>query len=272
MVLKLQAGVFYGATTGALNLSGFRFTEKTYAPQSNLPRHAHELAHFCFVISGNYTEEFGSKGEERTPTVLIFYPPDVAHAERHHTSGRHFLIELDPWRAASMRDYGLLMNDPAAITGAYANWSAARLYQEFRNMDELSTLALEALAMELMVETLRCRAAHIEHRPPKWFTEAKQILQDNFAAPPSLGHLAKTVGVHPVHLVRVFRKFQHCTVSEHIRQLRIEYACQRMLSSDEPLVEIALSAGFADHTHFSRSFRRVTGMTPHQFRHAIGRR
>src|SRR5438067_879074 len=136
MVFKLQAGAFYGTTARAVNLSGFSLTEKSYAPQSNRPRHAHELAHFCFVVSGNYTEEFGGRGEERTPTTLIFYPSDMADA----------------------------------------------------------------------------------------------------------------VGVHPVHMARVFRKFQRCTVGEHVRQLRVAYACQRMLSSDEPLVEIALSAGFADHT------------------------
>jgi AraC family transcriptional regulator len=80
------------------------------------------------------------------------------------------------------------------------------------------------------------------------------------------------VGVHPVHLVRVFRKFQHCTVGEYIRQLRIDYARERMLSSNDPLIEIALSSGFADHTHFSRSFKRVTGMTPSEFRKIAHRR
>jgi AraC family transcriptional regulator len=39
-----------------------------------------------------------------------------------------------------------------------------------------------------------------------------------------------------------------------------------MLGSNEPLVEIALTAGFADQTHFTRSFKRVTGMTPTEFR------
>jgi hypothetical protein len=46
MVIKLQAGDFYGVTAKSVNLAGFRFTEKSYEPQSDLPRHAHELAHF----------------------------------------------------------------------------------------------------------------------------------------------------------------------------------------------------------------------------------
>lgn len=272
MVIKLQAGDFYGVTAKSVNLVGFRFTEKSYEPQSDLPRHAHELAHFCFVLAGSYTEKLGSRSEERAPTTLIFYPPDMSHAEEHHNRGRHFLIELESRWADSIRDYGLLINDPVVFAGNSSNWLVANLYREFRNMDELSMLALEGMTMELMVETSRRRAKHVERHSPKWLDEAKQILQASFSIPPSLDNLAMAVGVHPVHLVRVFRKFQHCTVGEYIRQLRIDYARERMLSSNDPLIEIALSSGFADHTHFSRSFKRVTGMTPSEFRKIAHRR
>jgi AraC family transcriptional regulator len=45
-----------------------------------------------------------------------------------------------------------------------------------------------------------------------------------------------------------------------------------MLGSKEPLVEIALAAGFADQTHFTRSFKRITGMTPTEFRRIFAAR
>jgi AraC family transcriptional regulator len=45
-----------------------------------------------------------------------------------------------------------------------------------------------------------------------------------------------------------------------------------MLESNAPLVEIALAAGFADQTHFTRSFKRVTGMKPTEFRRLLGPR
>ena len=271
MVIKLQAGAFYGATRKSVSVAGFRFTEKSYAPQSALPRHAHELAHFCFVLSGNYTENLRSRSEERAPANLIFYPPDMTHAEAHHSRGRHFLVELEPWRADSLRDYGLPISDPAAFAGGSTIWLGTKLYREFSQMDALSTLALESMALELMVETLRDRENRKARRAPKWLADVKQILRANFANPPTLTQLSQAVGIHPVHLVRVFRTFQHCTMSEYVRQLRVESARQQIMSSDASLVEIALSSGFADHTHFSRSFKRVTGMTPSDFRSLIRR-
>ena len=272
MIVKLQPGAFYGATSKTVAVSGFRFTEKSYTAQCALPRHAHELAHFCFVLAGNYTEKLGSRCEERNPSALIFYPPDMPHAESHHTKGRHFLIELEPGRGASLQDYGLSLAHPTSLADASSAYLAAKLYREFRDMDELSMLALEGVALELMVGALRCRKKSSMRKPPKWLDDVKEILQANFSRPPGLDNLAKAVGVHPVHLVRVFRKFQRCTTSEYIRQLRIEYARHRMLSSDDSLVEIALLSGFADHTHFSRSFKRVTGSTPSEFRQIARRR
>lgn len=272
MTVKLQAGDFYGATARTLSLVGFRFTEKAYAQESSLPRHSHELAHFCLVLAGSYTEKLGRTSEMRTPTTLVFYPPDVSHAETHHSSGRHFLIELEPWREDSVRDYGVPMTDPSSFAGSPANWMVTKLYREFRNRDEFSNLAIEGFALELLAETLRRRSIRPEPQPPKWLDNARQILHATFSNPPSLDDMAKTVGVHPVHLARVFRKFQHCTTGEYIRQLRVEHARQRMLSTRESLVEIALSSGFADQTHFSKSFKRVTGMTPSAFRRLIRRR
>jgi AraC family transcriptional regulator len=78
--------------------------------------------------------------------------------------------------------------------------------------------------------------------------------------------------VHPTHLARVFRQFERRTVGDFIREARIRYARQRMLESKAPLVEIALAAGFADQTHFTRSFKRLTGMTPTEFRRIFATR
>jgi AraC family transcriptional regulator len=48
--------------------------------------------------------------------------------------------------------------------------------------------------------------------------------------------------------------------------LRIEWATARLRDSRSSLSEIALSAGFADQSHFTRVFRRATGLTPARFR------
>ena len=49
-------------------------------------------------------------------------------------------------------------------------------------------------------------------------------------------------------------------------QVRVEFACRHLATSDLALIEIALLAGFAYQSHFTRTFRRLMRMTPGQFR------
>jgi AraC family transcriptional regulator len=78
--------------------------------------------------------------------------------------------------------------------------------------------------------------------------------------------IADSVAVHPVHLVRTFRRFYRSTVGEYLRRLRIEFASQQLAGTDTPLADIALASGFADQCHFTRTFKRLTGLTPARYR------
>jgi AraC family transcriptional regulator len=140
------------------------------------------------------------------------------------------------------------------------------MHRKFSERNDFSQLALESISTELLIAASRRYNRGAERNPPPWLAGVKEFLRENFSEPPSLNELAKAVEIHPTHLARVFRQFERCTVGDYIREVRINYARERMLGSNEPLVEIALAAGFADQTHFTRSFKRVTGMTPSEFR------
>src|SRR5438309_377932 len=81
--------------------------------------------------------------------------------------------------------------------------------------------------------------------------------------------VSEAVGVHAVHLAREFRKHYGCTAGDYVRQLRIEYAFREIGRSGSSLAEIASAAGFSDQSHFSKVFRRFTGMTPANYRAAL---
>jgi AraC family transcriptional regulator len=272
MELRLKPGQFYGTTSQALSANGFRFTEKTYSSRTTLPNHAHELSHFCLVLAGCYQEHIAGKPFERGPAALVYYPPDVSHREEHFTRGRHLLVEIDWKRLEKVRDYGARLSEPVFMGSDSSLWLAARMYREFTERDRFSRLALESITTELLIAASRQGPRRQERKPPPWLERVKEFLRENFSEPPTLDELAKAAGVHPTHLTRVFRQFEHCTVGDYVRVVRIEYARERMLKSNQPLVEIALAAGFADQPHFTRSFKRITGLTPTDFRRVFAAR
>ncbi len=143
---------------------------------------------------------------------------------------------------------------------------AMRLYREFHIMDEASPLAIEGLVLELIADLSRRAGPRSERKPAPWLRRTREILHAQLSERIQLNDVAKAVEVHPVHLAREFRKAYGCTLGEYLRRLRIEFCCRKLSTSDVPLVQIALAAGFSSQSHFSRVFKRHTGATPNEFR------
>lgn len=264
--MKLEAGQFYGETSKTLSAHSFRFTEKSYTSNVHIPSHSHELAHFCFVLSGNYAEKIGKTDFERKPTALVYYPPDVNHAEDHHSNGRHFLVEIDSKGLDRVREYGVQLNEPIILGGENSLWLATRMYKEFNQRDRFSALALESITTELLIAASRKTTKRFEKKSPRWLERVREYLNENYSESIGLNELAKIAEVHPTHLARVFRQFENCTAGDYVRKIRIRKARHKMIYSDNSLVEIALDTGFSDQSHFTRSFKNITGMTPTQYR------
>jgi AraC family transcriptional regulator len=264
----LPAGQFLGNTVKSCAMTGFRLTEAAYQPGMNLRAHSHELAKFCFVLTGSYTETLGRNQFVRKRGALVYQPPTITHAESHNEFGRHLMIEIDSARLNNAEQYLSKLNTVAILSSGAAVAIVTKLYSEFRRPDSFSHLAIEGLAVELLVET--CRTSLVaERRPPKWLQQASDLLRVNFRSSLTHTEIAASVRVHPVHLARTFRQFHRCTIGDYVRALRIDYASRLLRESDSALSEIALSAGFADQGHFAHSFKRATGMTPKQYRELL---
>jgi AraC-like DNA-binding protein len=138
-------------------------------------------------------------------------------------------------------------------------------YQKFSQMNDASLLAIERPLLRLGA------ANQAEIGVRAWLEAARKILESEFCDQPKLPEIAARVGVHPVHLAREFRKQYGSSVGEYLRKVRIEFACHRLLSSDDPPVKIATAAGFVDQSHFSRTFKRLIGTTPGRYRALLKR-
>ena len=100
--------------------------------------------------------------------------------------------------------------------------------------------------------------------PPAWLARATAFLEDEVASGAAcvrVAAAAAAVGVHPVHLTRVFRQHHGCTVSAFVSRRRAQRVALAGMSARGYSV-IAHAAGFADHSHMNRAFRRETGLLP----------
>lgn len=77
--------------------------------------------------------------------------------------------------------------------------------------------------------------------------------------------LANVAHVSRSHLSALFKKEVGCTFSQYLIQVRISKAKELMKISHLKLNEIARMVGFNDYAHFSKTFKKVTGITPEKY-------
>lgn len=84
---------------------------------------------------------------------------------------------------------------------------------------------------------------------------------------PTLEALARELGTHPSHLVRVFRREYGLPPHKYVVSRRLDRA-RRLLLAGMPIADVATAVGFHDQSHLTRHFRALLGTTPGAFRSA----
>lgn len=103
------------------------------------------------------------------------------------------------------------------------------------------------------------------------FREALAYIDAHLAEPPRVSELARVSHLERTYFSRLFQSQMGVKPAAYILRRRIEKAKQRLWTTEEPLRAIAESLGFSDAFHLSKSFKRLVGMSPSDFRGMRGR-
>jgi AraC family transcriptional regulator len=134
-----------------------------------------------------------------------------------------------------------------------------------RAAPHLSAMEVEEAVLGLLAElTPERMPAMWRGRRPAWLD--RSIEQLRAPAPPSIAALAEEAGVHPVYFTRLFHAAVHTTPGAVARRARLQRAAVELLSAEDSVASVAHRAGFADHSHLCRHFRREFGVTPSRYR------
>ena len=101
--------------------------------------------------------------------------------------------------------------------------------------------------------------------------QAREVLAQRFADRMSLSELAAAVDCSAFHLARLFRRATGTTLHAHRTDLRLRMALEQLGEPQSDLLELALSLGYASHSHFTEVFRAAFGTTPSDLRATLTR-
>lgn len=117
----------------------------------------------------------------------------------------------------------------------------------------------------------RVRGRPLAEAPPTALSNATlaaviDYVEARLAAPLQLADLARVARCSTATLSRGFRRAFGVPPWQFVMRRRVERACDMLSRSALPIDAVAQATGFAGHGHFSRAFRRITGMTPLEWR------
>lgn len=263
---RSERGFFYGDTTEIIRLDGVTLTDTVYG-KDRVDWHYHEDDYFTFLLMGGMREGNRKEVYECIAGDLLFHNWQDAHyniASDRYTRGFHVELSDGWYKRLGIRDDltegSMRLSDPVVQTLMYTVFKEAKL------AGAGGQLGVDAALAQIFGILGRMRESRgTAERLPVWVARVREMLHDG-TKNWTLLRLAEEVRVHPVHLSREFPKHFNCHLGEYLRLVKVQRAMGLLGERERLLTDIAFECGFADQSHFIRSFRAYYGMTPLEYR------
>lgn len=222
--------------------------------------HFHENPHLCFILNGGVIDKRQKSEKEIGSGELMFF-----HAGEPHQTIYKQLPETNINIEINNCFFSDKSNGETRLLESLAKnpntkFTALRIYRELMIKDVYSDCSIEMLLLNLLYSE-----ADAKNIRPRWLDKVIELLNDKWNESLSLKDLAEAADVYPTTISKHFPKYISCTLGEYRRRLKIEKSLSFIKSSSLSLTEIAYQCGFADQSHFTRTFKQATGFLPRQY-------
>jgi len=254
-------------TSKQLDAGGFVIAHAWFPSGVTFSTHFHNRTVVGVVLGGQLSVDASMRSATCAQATVYVEPQGERHAHRLGRLGAQIVsLQPDPARIELFQPLSSALTQVSSFGHAGIASRGAQLARELSTMDPVTPIAAEALALEIVAMIGRSHAAPFHGGPPLWLLRAHELLRETFRQHLRIAEIAAAVDVHPARLVRGWSRYYRIPIGNYIRRMRLEWACERLRDSDDSLPAIALRAGFADQSHFTRAFKAYTGVSPGRYR------
>lgn len=248
-------------------LSGLELLRASRASFS-YPKHSHNAYSIGVVESGVSVNNCCGKKQYSAQDAIILINPDEAHTGYTHSkysSYRMLYVTENAMKTVLEDGQELPKFKNNVVYNAMLAAKIIGLHQNIETGGE--AIFLQERFSSTMLELIAKYSGGAELEEKKEHAavqKVKEYLEEQYSSHISVDDLAELSGLNRAYLMRVFHKQVGISIYSYLLQQRIEAAKTIMLNSQSS-VETALQLGFADQSHFIRSFKKLTGSTPYKF-------
>ncbi|RED60533.1 helix-turn-helix transcriptional regulator [Cohnella phaseoli] len=164
-----------------------------------------------------------------------------------------------------------MLNGSFAIPEAAA---ALRQIRSYRPSPKVANMYYESKVLEIVSFLMQWgldRKAHLAsaHRADGDLDSLEAVrehIRRNYARQQALDALARLACMSPSALTSGFKRAYGMTMTEYAQSVRIEKSKDLLLNSGKGIKEVAQAVGYGKHASFTELFKRMTGLTPKEFR------
>lgn len=264
------ASIWRADDLGDIELLHARYLSYSFA------KHTHEGAALGVIEAG--AESFYYRGAMHTATVgqIVVFNPDEAHTgEAADSQGwrfRMFYLDAELMRKAVQDMSGKPADIPFFSEPVIDHPETASMLRNLHmNLEGgASLLERESKFLWTLAEfskrhadsPAKERALGNERRIVRI---VREYLERHYTENVSLDTIVALADMSAYHLIRVFRKEVGLPPHAYLEQVRVNHARQ-FLRTGVGITDVALMTGFTDQSHFSKHFKKMTGVTPGQYR------
>lgn len=255
----------YGSVGATLGGGSVSVSHTRHDATLRTPSHTHPFLLLHYVVGGLYEESTPSRSVRLGPGWLLYKPPEQKHWNEFEGGGAATLrFAFETGALGEVETF--LPNRLHMARSPHIDVLARRVNDELARPDGLSAALVQALAWELLTAIARARSRG-ESDSRRAALRCASIIDREFGRRLALSPLADELGVDRSTLARQFRAVHGCSVGEYLMRRRVRFVAEALEQPAEAsLAKLAQEAGFADQSHLTRTFRRVYGRTPGQWR------
>ena len=251
-----------------LNIESYIFSDGT----QDFPNHFHDHYVIGLINEGNRTLTYGEKKYYiKSDDMILFNPYDNHDCRNEDNSLLKYIAVNIPKQSMEYLTY--IIKDKNTLKFKYPIIKDMGLAKQFikvhdmimENENEMEREELFILFMDELIDKYsKYKSLEITNENIKIQT-IENYIKENYDKIISLDILSEISGLNKYSVIRSFTKIKGITPYRYIETIRINKS-KELLKFNNDIVEVALKLGFTDQSHFTKTFKKLTGLTPGEYK------
>lgn len=222
-----------------------------------------------YVTDGIFSTEIDNDIFHLGKGAVVLYPPKFKYHYWGEPPSKYLCVHFTgSYVERLLTDLGFPTLEPYILENEFSP-KIKSLFDKMVEQDITRAPFLKySLACLLEEILLTIAIGNIKNSGHRTFKKSIKYIHENYTEKIQVPYLAKLEGLSNSRYITLFSKETGKTPSEYILELRLQRACDLLLSTDIGIGPIGASSGYKDQYFFSKIFKKHIGVSPQEYRKA----